>query len=62
MLPKEMGGVVGADLKVYGLSNVRVVDGSTIPIQLSAHLSASIYGVAEYAADQIKVSVFLCFH
>lgn len=54
MLPREDGGVVGPDFKVHGTSNVRVVDGSVLPIQLSAHLSASLYAFAEKAAATIK--------
>lgn len=56
MLPREDGGAVGPDLVVYGTSNVRVVDSSIIPIQLSAHLSSSVYGIAEKAADMIRSS------
>jgi len=39
MLPKEKGGVVDASLKVYGTTNLRVVDGSIFPISMSAHVS-----------------------
>lgn len=38
MLPKEIGGVVDANLKVYGLANVRVADSSVFPIQFAAHV------------------------
>jgi len=54
MQPKADGGVVDSSLIVYGTSNVRVVDSSVIPIQISAHLSATVYGIAEKAADIIK--------
>lgn len=81
MLPREMGGVVGSDLKIYGTSNVRVVgkfalrlfialeseiswfcartDSSVIPIQLSAHLSATVYGIAEkvYICSDLRLRV-----
>lgn len=53
MMKEELGGVVDSRLKVYGLRNVRAVDGSVLPIQLSAHLSSSLYGIAEKAAMMI---------
>ncbi|KAJ2928241.1 hypothetical protein H1R20_g8865, partial [Candolleomyces eurysporus] len=53
MLPKNKGGVVDASLKVYGTSNVRVIDGSVFPLSMSAHLMAPIYGMAEKAAELI---------
>ncbi|GAD92055.1 glucose-methanol-choline (gmc) oxidoreductase, putative [Paecilomyces variotii No. 5] len=53
MLPREQGGVVDANLRVYGLANVRVADASVPPIALSTHLMASTYGIAELAADII---------
>ncbi|KAG5337117.1 hypothetical protein C0989_010724 [Termitomyces sp. Mn162] len=49
-------GVVNAQLKVYDTTNVRVVDASIMPMQISAHLSATLYGVAEKAAYLIKAS------
>ncbi|WVQ79040.1 hypothetical protein IAT38_001132 [Cryptococcus sp. DSM 104549] len=51
MMSEDLGGVVGSDLKVYGTSNLRIVDASVLPIQFSAHLSATLYGLAENAAD-----------
>ncbi|KAI0637465.1 GMC oxidoreductase [Trametes polyzona] len=56
MLPRELGGVVDADLKVYGLANVRVADASVFPIQFSAHLQAPVYGLAEQAAKLIRAT------
>lgn len=56
MLPQALGGVVDGNFKVYQTRNVRVVDGSVLPIQLSAHLSSTLYGVAEKAADTILSS------
>lgn len=54
MLPKDSGGVVDTTLTVYGTSNLRVVDVSIAPLQLSAHLMATTYGIAEKGADIIK--------
>ncbi|KAJ7175007.1 hypothetical protein C8R43DRAFT_1084725 [Mycena crocata] len=56
MMRRELGGVVDAHLKVYDTKNVRVVDASILPTQLSSHPSATLYGVAEKAADLIKAA------
>ncbi|KZP01248.1 GMC oxidoreductase [Calocera viscosa TUFC12733] len=50
MLPREKGGVVDPKLKVYGTSNVRVVDLSIVPLHVAAHPQALVYGIAEQAA------------
>ncbi|KAJ2935961.1 hypothetical protein H1R20_g1134, partial [Candolleomyces eurysporus] len=54
MLPREKGGVVDHNLRVYGTKNLRVVDASIIPVQIGAHPTATIYAIAEKAADLIK--------
>ena len=46
-------GVVDARLRVYDTTNVRVVDASVMPLQVSAHLSSPLYGIAEKAAEMI---------
>ncbi|KAI1743581.1 GMC oxidoreductase [Xylaria scruposa] len=53
MMSRELGGVVDPKLKVYGTKNVRVVDGSVLPLQFSGHLTATLYAVAERAAEII---------
>lgn len=54
MLPKEKGGVVDDHLKVYGTSNVRVVDASIFPLHVQGNIVSLVYAVAEKAADLIK--------
>ncbi|KAL1629242.1 hypothetical protein SLS56_005465 [Neofusicoccum ribis] len=54
MMPKELGGVVDPSLKVYGTSNVRVVDAGVLPFQVCGHLVSTLYAVAEKASDIIK--------
>lgn len=54
MLPKDMGGVVDNDFRVYGTENVRVVDMSVVPVQVAGHSTALLYGVAEWAAQKIR--------
>ncbi|KAH7311410.1 hypothetical protein B0I35DRAFT_452675 [Stachybotrys elegans] len=53
MLPRKDGGVVDHHLKVYGTSNLRIVDSSIFPVQISAHPQSVVYGIAELAAERI---------
>lgn len=54
MMPRSMGGVVSDRTKVYGTSNVRVVDASIFTFQTNGHTSSTVYAIAEKAADLIK--------
>ena len=46
-------GVVDANLRVYGTSNLRVVDAGILPFQLTSHSMSTVYAVAQKAADII---------
>jgi choline dehydrogenase-like flavoprotein len=54
LMPEDLGGCVDAQLNVYGVGNLRVVDASIVPLIPAAHLQATMYAVAEKAADIIK--------
>ncbi|PYI01920.1 choline dehydrogenase [Aspergillus sclerotiicarbonarius CBS 121057] len=54
MLPRDIGGVVDQELMVYGTKNLRVVDASVFPLMPHGNPVATVYAVAEKAADIIK--------
>ena len=56
MMSRELGGVVDENLKVYGVRNVRVVDASVFPMQVTGHLTSTVYAVAARAAHLISGS------
>ena len=56
MMPRDMGGVLDSNLKVYGVQGLRVVDASMMPMIAGGHTSTTVYAVAEKAADLIKGS------
>ncbi|KIP10401.1 hypothetical protein PHLGIDRAFT_240805 [Phlebiopsis gigantea 11061_1 CR5-6] len=56
MLPREKGGVVDPELKVYGTNNLRVTDLSVVPLHFGSHPQSVVYAIAERAADIIKAA------
>ncbi|KIW42802.1 uncharacterized protein PV06_06314 [Exophiala oligosperma] len=54
MMPHDLGGVVSPELLVYGTKKLSIVDCSILPVIPAAHLQATMYAVAEKAADIIK--------
>ena len=51
-----MGKVVDTDLKVIGIEGLRVADASVFPVALAGHPQATLYALAEKAADIILSS------
>ena len=47
MLPREFGGVVDEDLRVYGINGLRVIDASIIPTLPGANTCQTVYAIAE---------------
>ncbi|KAI6083927.1 hypothetical protein F4821DRAFT_243694 [Hypoxylon rubiginosum] len=56
MMPRELGGVVDSQLKVYGCRNLRVCDFSIAPLITRCNPQATVYGIAEHGAGIIKSS------
>jgi choline dehydrogenase-like flavoprotein len=54
MMPEDMGGCVSAELLFYGVKHLSIIDASIMPLIPSQHLQATVYAVAEKAADIIK--------
>jgi choline dehydrogenase len=53
MKPEDQGGVVDSRFRVYGVQNLRVVDASIFPRIPGYFIVASVYMIAEKAADEI---------
>jgi len=53
MATKPQDGVIDTDHKVFGMPNLFVVDGSTLPTQGSANPALTIMALAARAADRL---------
>ncbi|KAG6812981.1 hypothetical protein H0H92_014912 [Tricholoma furcatifolium] len=61
MLPRDQNGVVDSELKVYGTSNIRVVDASVLPVHVATHPTLTLYGhvsIAERAAEGLTTGAW----
>jgi len=54
MAPRNLGGVIDPRFKIYGLTNVRVVDTSVIPLTTGVAIQSTVYAIAEKAADTFR--------
>ncbi|CAI7589920.1 unnamed protein product [Penicillium glandicola] len=53
MMAKELGGVVDASARVYGVESLRVIDGSIPPTQVSSHVMTVFYGMSEKISEAV---------
>ncbi|KAI9642708.1 hypothetical protein NHQ30_008439 [Ciborinia camelliae] len=54
MLPRDKGGVVDTQLRVYGVHGLRVVDASVFPVHVRGNPITAVYAVAERAVDFVR--------
>lgn len=53
MARAELGGVVDGELRVHGISNMRICDASIFPIIPRGNILSTVYAVAENGAEMI---------
>ncbi|KAH7355241.1 putative choline dehydrogenase [Rhexocercosporidium sp. MPI-PUGE-AT-0058] len=51
--PAKRAGVVDSRLRVHGVGGLRIVDASVMPMQISAHIQATVYAIGEKGASMI---------
>lgn len=57
MMPRELGGVVDHELRVYGCRNLRICDASIMPISPRSNIQGVVYAAAEHGAQIIKATM-----
>ena len=58
MLPRDKGGVVDHNLKVYGTKNLRVIDLSILPLEVSANTQCRSTSASScLVADRLCIAV-----
>jgi choline dehydrogenase-like flavoprotein len=62
MMPRELGGVVDQELKVYGVAGLRVVDASIMPTLVGGNTCQTVYAVAEKVSLPGVVVFFVSVH
>lgn len=62
MLPKNLGGVVDASLRVYGLANVRVIDSSVFPFEFAAHVCQTVFSGLVFLHQTNALSCLCSLH
>lgn len=55
MAKAELGGVVDGELRVHGISNLRICDASIFPIIPRGNILSTVYAVAESGAEMVSV-------
>jgi choline dehydrogenase-like flavoprotein len=59
MLPRELGGVVDEELRVYGVRGLRVVDASVMSTLVGGNTCQTVYAIAEKVSDSVLCWVLL---
>lgn len=62
MMPKELGGVVDQELRVYGVKNLRIIDASIMPTLPGGNTCQTVYAVAEKVSHQCMLRLSLIFN
>jgi choline dehydrogenase-like flavoprotein len=59
MMPRELGGVVNEELKVYGVQGLRVVDASVMPTLVGANTCQTVYAIAEKVRYKLLIELLI---